>query len=61
LGSLPTLVPWTDVLSCPCKLRIPGGELYDRYTVFVSGSQPTEGAQALEAKLQITGEAKLPR
>ena len=31
------------------------------YTVFVGGSQPTEGAQGLEAKLQITGEVKLPR
>jgi beta-glucosidase len=31
------------------------------YTVFVGGSQPTEGAHGLEAKLQITGEVKLPR
>jgi beta-glucosidase len=31
------------------------------YTVFVGASQPTEGAQGLEAKLQITGEVKLPR
>jgi len=31
------------------------------YTVFVGGSQPTEGAHGLEAKLQVTGEAKLPR
>jgi beta-glucosidase len=31
------------------------------YTVFVGGSQPTEGARGLEAKLQITGEVKLPR
>jgi beta-glucosidase len=31
------------------------------YTVFVGGSQPTEGAPGLEAKLQITGEVKLPR
>ncbi len=31
------------------------------YTVFVGGRQPTEGAQGLEAKLQITGELKLPR
>jgi hypothetical protein len=31
------------------------------YTVFVGGRQPTEGAQGLEAKLQITGEMKLPR
>jgi beta-glucosidase len=31
------------------------------YTVFVGGSQPTEGTHGLEAKLQITGEVKLPR
>ena len=31
------------------------------YTVFVGGSQPTEGAPGVEAKLQITGEEKLPR
>ena len=31
------------------------------YTVFVGSSQPTEGARGLEAKLQITGEVKLPR
>jgi beta-glucosidase len=31
------------------------------YTVFVGGSQPTEGTRGLEAKLQITGEVKLPR
>jgi beta-glucosidase len=31
------------------------------YTVFVGGSQPTEGAHGLEAKLQITGEVMLPR
>jgi beta-glucosidase len=31
------------------------------YIVFVGGSQPTEGAHGLEAKLQITGEVKLPR
>jgi beta-glucosidase len=31
------------------------------YTVFLGGSQPTEGAHGLEAKLQITGEVKLPR
>jgi beta-glucosidase len=31
------------------------------YTVFVGGGQPTEGAQGLEAKLQITGAMKLPR
>jgi len=31
------------------------------YTVFVGGSQPTEGAHGLEAKFQITGEVKLPR
>jgi beta-glucosidase len=31
------------------------------YTVFVGGSQPTEGARGLEAKLQIAGEVKLPR
>jgi beta-glucosidase len=31
------------------------------YTVFVGGSQPTEGAQGLEGKFQITGELKLPR
>jgi len=27
----------------------------------VGGSQPTEGAPGVEAKLQITGEEKLPR
>jgi beta-glucosidase len=31
------------------------------YTVFVGGSQPMEGARGLAAKLQITGEVKLPR
>ncbi len=31
------------------------------YTVFVGGSQPTEGAHGLEAKFQVTGEVKLPR
>jgi beta-glucosidase len=31
------------------------------YTVFVGGSQPTEGAHGLEAELQIIGEVKLPR
>jgi beta-glucosidase len=31
------------------------------YTVFVGGRQPAEGAPGLEAKFQITGEAKLPR
>ena len=31
------------------------------YTVFVGGSQPTEGAQGLEARFQIAGEMKLPR
>jgi hypothetical protein len=31
------------------------------YTVFVGASQPMEGAQGLEARLQITGEVKLPR
>jgi beta-glucosidase len=31
------------------------------YTVFVGASQPAEGAQGLEAKLQITGEVRLPR
>jgi beta-glucosidase len=35
---------------------MPGG-----YTVFVGGSQPTQGAHGLEAKLQITGVVKLPR
>ena len=31
------------------------------YNVSVGGGQPTEGAHGLEAKLQITGEVKLPR
>jgi beta-glucosidase len=31
------------------------------YTVFVGGSQPTEGAHGVEAKLQIVGEQELPR
>jgi beta-glucosidase len=31
------------------------------YTVFVGGGQPTQGAQGVEAKLEITGEQKLPR
>jgi len=31
------------------------------YTVFVGGSQPTQGAPGLEAKFQITGEMELPR
>jgi beta-glucosidase len=31
------------------------------YTVFVGGSQPTEGAPGSEAKFQVTGEVTLPR
>jgi beta-glucosidase len=31
------------------------------YSVFVGGSQPTEGANGLAAKLQISGKAALPR
>jgi hypothetical protein len=31
------------------------------YTVFVSGAQPGETAGGASAKLQITGELKLPR
>jgi beta-glucosidase len=32
-----------------------------RYTIFVGGSQPTEGAHGVETRFQITGEQTLPR